>query len=482
MKYLSLSLFQVICLAIVPAYAAEITTNKVGVLVGNEPESMISLHGVPILDTLTKKFSNGNTHVKLFPKYKKNIVGLNGIVFLILEQDNNISDDILMETLFKIQGLITYGAKTVSFYINKPLNNISMPSNLNLEHLLSILGANYILDNKDFNLDRFRKIEKAPELRNYELNTTTNYDYIVGGSNYPKFVEDVGKKLGKKAYNFKDLKEIDLKNRKIYWIAGNIHPVNKKFFETLSEINYFALQGAHVHTVFLYLPYARSDKPEFDVGVPTQGSAIATLSEALGSEGHTMMRVHAPQSCGFFTKTHLSEISGFHIFVEKFYEEDIDIIVAPDAGAAKPATLVMQAYQKYCDLRERKKEILVVVLNKQRDKNGNETLIDGNSVEHIHDKNCAIVDDETSTGGTAEIGAETLKTEGHAAKVIVAVVHLAGDAGRLKKEYVNKLYFTDTIPAPENFACPVPFEIISVAKDLALDIQRMEQRSNFDNI
>ena len=417
----------------------------------------------PILVDRTEKFESDHTFVQLFnPKYNTAFIKVvNRNVAVILPA--RLNSDTLMEALIKIRAARTFGALDVTVVTPKTLRETVMEgkglSELNLEGLMAVAGADHVNEK-----GHLRKISEAKPVKNL----VTQAEYWVGGTNHPQLLSEVAFSLGKEVFSLAQLQAIpgQLKGRSLYWITANTPPINENFCRTLGEIQWLEKQGAVVHLISPYLPYARSDKPEFDVGVTTQGRLVADLIESVGTQGITVVRAHAPQSLGFF-KIHAEEISGRVTLVKTLKDLDVDSVVSPDAGFQKDATKVQQ------DLSAASggKPVGLVVMNKQRNSEGKETLQGGTGLENIQDKTVVIIDDETSSGGTLNQVAQAIQA--YKPKSIFAVVtHLAGTGQKgLDSPFIEKLIVTDTVPVKVENA---KLKVLSIAPELVEKIKEYE--------
>ncbi len=431
-----------------------------------------TLGAVSILQDHTGKFENDNMFVQLYNS-AFNIEKLklvNRDVYIVLP--SRLSFDSLMETLIKIRAARTLGAKQLYVSSESLLKDVviegDLGNELNLEEFITAAGADSVFENHHFR-EMPRKLPRKLEEIKPLKNSVTQADYWVGGSNHPELLNQVAAILGKKAYSFEELRTNSdlLKGRKIYWIAAPITPVNENFFNTLAQIRWLEHHGASVHLITPYLPYARSDKPEFNMGVTTQGRLVADLIEAVGTQGITVVRAHAPQSLGFF-KIYSKEISGRSTIVDYLKSQEVECVISPDAGFQKDAT------QYQFELRQSyggQKSVRLTVMNKERNSDGKETLHGGTGLENIEGKKVVIIDDETSSGGTLHQVAQFIQNY-HPKSVFAVVTHLAGPAQKsIHSHSIQKIIVTNTLPIGVSHS---KLSVLSIAPELAEDIQLSE--------
>ena len=418
--------------------------------------------GVSILKDHTGKYENDNTFVQLSGHHTNRLKVANEEVVVVLPAKLNY--DSLMELLIKIRAARTLGAAQVSVYSASPFKDIviegELSSELNLAEMISVAGADQI-----FEKGERRKLGQVIP----KVNVVSQSAYWLGGTNHPELLGQVAAALDKKPYGFEELKAdvSQLKGRKIYWFSASKAPVNDHFFATLAQIHWLESQGAVVHLVSPYLPYARSDKPEFHVGVAAQGRLVADLIESVGTQGITVVRAHAPQSLGFF-KIHASEISGRTTIVNFLKSQDIECVVSPDAGFQKDAT---RYHHKLVKAYGRSRKVCLAVMNKERDTDGKETLVGGAGLESIEGKNVVIIDDETASGGTLHQVAQALQNY-HPKSIFAVVTHLAGPAHKsLNSEFIQHLAVTNTVPVSVDHP---RLTVLSIAPEIANEIRGFE--------
>lgn len=93
----------------------------------------------------------------------------------------------------------------------------------------------------------------------------------------------------------------------------------------------------------------------------------------------------------------------------------------------------------------------------------------------VCDKEVLIIDDMITTGGTLEKAIEALLEAGcsiEGIKVVATHALFVGPAAeRLGKLPIEKMYVTDSVPAPEEF--PVPIQVLSLSGLLAETVHRL---------
>src|SRR5574341_1311093 len=142
------------------------------------------------------------------------------------------------------------------------------------------------------------------------------------------------------------------------------------------------------------------------------------------------------------------------------------VVVSPDLGAVKMA----ERYAKLLDLS-------VAIIHKTRI-SGAEVSVQ-RIVGDVRGKEVLVVDDMISTGGTIEKAIKALLDAGCSpcgVKVAASHALLVGPAAeRLGKLPIEKIYVSDSVPAPEKFS--LPLQVSSLASLLAETIQQIGRAS-----
>jgi ribose-phosphate pyrophosphokinase len=228
--------------------------------------------------------------------------------------------------------------------------------------------------------------------------------------------------------------------------------VNGSFLKLLRIIRELKKEGAVVTTVTPYLPYARSDKID-QAGVTVGGRLIADLIENAGTDRIAFVRLHAPQSQGFFTIPSI-HIDGRRTIDTYLASIGVQGIVSPDAG-----------FQKEAALYARELNLPVFVINKYRDPVSGKSELESMGRWDLKGMNLAIVDDETLTGGSLSQASDFVVSSG-AENVVVVVTHLTGDAKHaLENSNISQLVTTNTFEIEKG--SHQKLKVLSIADELA---------------
>ena len=247
----------------------------------------------------------------------------------------------------------------------------------------------------------------------------------------------------------------DLRGRDVFVLQPTCPPVNENWVELLLLLDTLRRSRAgRITAVMPYYGYARKDRKD-EGRVPISAKVVANTLVASGAERVVTLDMHAAQIQGFF------DIPVDHLYARPVLLEAIGklsipdpVVVTPDVGGTRMA----RAYAKrlHADL---------AIVDKRR-LSGTETVIE-HVIGDVEGRNCVVVDDMISTGGSISQAAEILRRFG-ARQIVIAVTHavFCGPAvERLSAAPVDKILVTDTIPSCE--PSPPQLQICSVAPLIA---------------
>ena len=421
-----------------------------------------------IIHDETKEFSNGNTFVRLNPGKKKGqdpyLLSKKSVAIL---SPNKLSANGFMELLFKISAAQKAMARKVVVVLEKGSDLEAMLTyKLPIKSMLAAAGATELMIG-----------DETFDLKKQAVNPRISHDkqsFYIAGDQHPKLRDRIGQLLGVKGLNWEELQSKNLTESMVYLVAENSFPSNTKILETMEQI--YSLVSDHsamVHVLTPYLPYARSDKAESEWGVAPEGALIANLLEIVGMSAITVVQAHASQSLGFFKcpAFNLSIRSSIvNTLKQKSYP--IDMVISPDAGFQKEATLFAQELGTS-----------VLVLNKQRKSSGDATVYDSDNLQSLSGKTVVLIDDEVSGGSTLAQAIKLLHKYG-TKKIIVGVTHLAGNAKHLlglKNTSMGEILVSDSFRIKTELS--ETFTQISLAPTLAEHIKHLENlKSSYQGI
>ncbi|KAH7320216.1 phosphoribosyltransferase-like protein [Stachybotrys elegans] len=210
-------------------------------------------------------------------------------------------------------------------------------------------------------------------------------------------------------------------------------------------------------------------KPGYKQWVAQAGTLIADLLTCAGADHIITMDLHDPQYQGFFDVP-VDNLYGKPLiqnYIQKHIPEYRDgVIVSPDAGGAKRATLIAD-YLK-TDFALIHKERRPIKFKEQR--NASMML-----VGDVANRVCILVDDMIDTGNTITRAAKLLKREG-ATKVYALLTHgvFSGDAiARVNASAIDKMIVTNSVPQEEHRRLCPKLEVLDISPIFAEAIRRV---------
>lgn len=194
--------------------------------------------------------------------------------------------------------------------------------------------------------------------------------------------------------------------------------------------------AASITAIVPYFGYARSDRRQGEQ-VPVMGSLVASLIEAAGVDHVVTLDVHSPQVEGFFriAMDNLTAVPALAAALAARVSRHA-VVVAPDLGAAKLAAAYGSALA-----------LPVAIVHKQR-RSPTQVSAAGITGE-VAGRQCVIVDDMITTGGTIAAAAEAVRSAGAQPEILAAASHgvLTDEAWeRLARSGVRDLVVTDSLP------------------------------------
>ncbi len=302
---------------------------------------------------------------------------------------------------------------------------------------------------------------------------------LISGTAHPELSQAVAKELGRpladaEVGRFPD-GEIDIKvnedirGRDVFVLQPTCPPVNENWTELMLLLDTLRRSSAgRVTAVMPYYGYARKDRKD-EGRVPISAKVVANTLVASGANRVVTLDMHAAQIQGFFDVP-VDHLYARPVLLDAVEDLNIDspVVVTPDVGGTKMA----RAYAKRigADL---------AIVDKRRI-SGSKTVIE-HVIGEVEGRNCVIVDDMISTGGSITQAATILRKAG-AKQIVIAVSHavLCGPAvERLDAAPVDHILITDTIPLGDT--PPKRVKVCSVAPLIAkaiLSIHRSESVSS----
>ena len=265
--------------------------------------------------------------------------------------------------------------------------------------------------------------------------------------------------------------EGSMRGHDVFVIQPTCHPVNENLMELFIILDALRRASAgRVTAVIPYYGYARKERKS-QPREPITAKLIANVITLAGADRLLLLDLHAAAIEGFFDvpTDHLTaqQILGAHIRSRGLQQLTV---VAPDAGGAKRAETMASLL-----------EAPIVFGYKRRESaDQSEILAVAGNVEG---RDCVVVEDMITTGGTAAAIANMLRDHG-ARRVLFAVTHgvlTNGARDRLLAAPIDEVIVTDSIPiGPEKRGERTT--VLSVAPLLAEAIIRVHENRSVSEL
>jgi len=265
--------------------------------------------------------------------------------------------------------------------------------------------------------------------------------------------------------------EDSMRGHDVFVIQPTCPPVNEHLMELFIILDALRRASAgRVTAVVPYYGYARKER-KTQPREPISAKLIANFITLAGADRLLLLDLHAEAIEGFFDVP-TDHLSPHRIFAE--YLRTLNLhhltIVAPDAGGGRRAELVANVLQT---------PIAFGYKRRTGDDKSEVIAVSGD----VKGRDCVVVEDIITTGGTIAKLAQALRVQG-ANRVLIAATHpvLTGDAvEKLKKSGVEEVIVTDSVPIPADKLGP-PITVLSVAPLLAEAIIRVHENRSVSEL
>jgi len=265
--------------------------------------------------------------------------------------------------------------------------------------------------------------------------------------------------------------EDSMRGHDVFVIQPTCPPVNEHLMELFIILDALRRASAgRVTAVIPYYGYARKER-KTQPREPITAKLVANFITLAGADRLLLLDLHAEAIEGFFDVP-TDHLSPFRIFAEHLRDLNLHnlTVVAPDAGGGRRAEAVANQLQAP----------IAFGYKRRPEEDQSEVIAVSGDVKG---RDCVIVEDIITTGGTISKLSESLRNQG-ATKVLVAATHpvLTGNAvDRLRKAKIDDVIVTDSVPiATENLGPPIT--VLSVAPLLAEAIIRVHENRSVSEL
>ena len=265
--------------------------------------------------------------------------------------------------------------------------------------------------------------------------------------------------------------EDSMRGHDVFLVQSTCPPVNENLIELFILLDALRRASARrITAVIPYYGYARKER-KTQPREPISAKLMANFITLAGANRVLLMDLHTEAIEGFFDlpTDHLTahKILAAHIRERGLHDCSV---VSPDAGGAKRAEHMAALLGAP----------LVFAYKRRPDDDAAEFLEMAGEVEG---RDCVVVEDIISTGGTIAEVARALRDHG-ARRVVIACTHPVltdGAVERLRAAPVDEVVVTDSIPVPPEKQGP-PLTVLSVAPLLAEAIVRVHENRSVSEL
>jgi ribose-phosphate pyrophosphokinase len=265
--------------------------------------------------------------------------------------------------------------------------------------------------------------------------------------------------------------EDSMRGHDVFVIQPTCPPVNEHLMELFIILDALRRASAgRVTAVIPYYGYARKER-KTQPREPITAKLIANFITLAGADRLLLLDLHAEAIEGFF------DVPTDHLSPHRIYADYLRTlnlhhltVVAPDAGGGRRAEAVASQLTA---------PIAFGYKRRPQDDQSEVIAVSGD----VKGRDCVIVEDIITTGGTITKLAEALRAQG-ANKVLIAATHavLTGDAvERLRHADIDEVIVTDSVPIPADKLGP-PIKVLSVAPLLAEAIIRVHENRSVSEL
>jgi len=301
---------------------------------------------------------------------------------------------------------------------------------------------------------------------------------LLGGNGNPELSEKIAREINLPLADIKVTRfadgEYDIKigesvrGHDVFVIQPTCYPVSENLIQLFLILD--ALRRAsssRVNAVVPYFGYARKEK-KTQPRDPISAKLMANIIEMAGAKRMISVDLHAEAIQGFFDipvdALNSAKILARH--VRERHSDDI-VVVSPDVGGTERARRLARLL-----------DAPIAIIDKRRPRDDHVEVV--HVIGDVSGKNCVIIDDLISTGGTLASAAQALRAKGAIGVDVVATHGVLTDGAlqRLHDAPIDEICITDTIPLREshgNRGDHQRLRILSVAPLIAEAIVRVHE-------
>ncbi|KAH8194817.1 hypothetical protein TruAng_011028 [Truncatella angustata] len=219
-------------------------------------------------------------------------------------------------------------------------------------------------------------------------------------------------------------------------------------------------------------------KPGYKRWVAQAGTLVADLLTCAGADHVVALDLHDPQYQGFF------DIPMDNLYARPLLTQYIQrnipnykeaIIVSPDAGGAKRATIIADSLGMEFALIHKERRPTKIT-----DRQNATMMLVGSVANRV----CILIDDLADTANTITRAAKLVRREG-ATSVYALLSHgvFSGDAlHRINASAIDKIVVTNSVPQEENRAICPKIEVLDIAPMFAEVIRRIHHGESLSSL
>jgi ribose-phosphate pyrophosphokinase len=267
--------------------------------------------------------------------------------------------------------------------------------------------------------------------------------------------------------------EDSMRGHDVFVIQPTSPPVNEHLMELFIILDALRRASAgRVTAVIPYYGYARKER-KTQPREPISAKLVANFVTLAGADRLLLLDLHAEAIEGFFDVP-TDHLSPHRIIAEYLKTRGLHhvTIVAPDAGGGRRAEAVAN-------------DLSAPIAFGYKRRSGDDEVEMIAVSGDVKGRDCVVVEDIITTGGTISKLAQSLHSQG-ASRVFIAATHavLTGDAvDRLRKANVEEVVVTDSVPiSPDKLGPDSPLKVLSVAPLLAEAIIRVHENRSVSEL